>query len=137
MSGDPGGRRSMRLDRLRSGELLACSGGIVLAVALFLPWFGDADAWQSFDLLDVLLLFAAGVGVAVAAIAAANAKPDAPVTAAAMAVPVGAVAVLLVIYRILDPVGGGSREIGIYLGLAGSAAVAWGCWRSIRDERTG
>jgi hypothetical protein len=125
----------MRLDRLRSGELLAGTGGALLVVALFLPWFGDADAWQAFDVLDLVLLLAGLTGVAVAVIAAANAKSDAPIASAALIVPVGLLATLLVLYRVLDPVGDSSRRIGLYLGLAGGAAIAYGCWRSIRDER--
>jgi hypothetical protein len=127
----------MRIDRLGTGEGLAGAGGVLLAVALFLPWFGDLDAWQAFDVVDVLLLLAALAGIGVAILAAANAKTDVPVASAALAVPIGLLATALVLYRVLDPVGDASRKIGLFLGLAGAAAIAYGCMLAIRDDRTG
>jgi hypothetical protein len=125
----------MKLERLQSGEWLACAGGALLLVALFLPWFGDADAWQAFDVVDVILLIAALAGIGVAGFAAANAKTDAPISSAALTVPIGAVATLLVLYRLIDPVAGLAREVGLYLGLLAAAGITYGSWRSIRDER--
>ena len=88
-------------------------------------------------LLATLILLLAGLsGVAVGVLTAANSKTDLPITSAALAVPLGLLALLLVVYRLLDPVGGLDRRFGLYLGLVAAAAVTYGCWRSIRDERT-
>ncbi|MEK6278103.1 MAG: hypothetical protein AABM29_08830 [Actinomycetota bacterium] len=126
----------MRLERLRSGDWLAGAGGALLLVALFLPWFGEADAWRAFDVVDVILLIAALAGVGVAVFAAANAKTDVPITSSALTAPVGAIATLLVLYRLIDPVGGLDREVGLYLGLLAAGWITYGSWRSTRDERT-
>jgi hypothetical protein len=145
----------MRLDRLRGGEALAGGGGTLLLVALFLPWFGrDATfcialagfpcpgpvsltPWEAFSVVDVLLLIAALSGIGVAVLTAANAKTDVPVTSAALAVPIGLLATILVAYRVLEPVGELHRKVGLFVGLLASAAIMYGCWCAIRDEGTG
>jgi hypothetical protein len=127
----------VRLERLSGGDWLAGAGGALLLLALFLPWFGDADAWQAFDVTDVILLLAALAGIGVAVFGAANSKTDVPITSGALTAPVGALATLLVLYRLIDPVAGLDRKIGLYLGLLAAGWITYGAWRSIRDERTG
>src|SRR3712207_414895 len=86
----------MDADRLRKGELIAGIAGVALFIIMFLPWFGvdlgigdalqDAEdlgvavpdvedsvnfnAWESFDLIDLVLaitaLVAAGLAIATA-----------------------------------------------------------------------
>lgn len=126
----------MRLDRLGSGEALAGAGGLLLLVALFLPWFDQANAWEAFDVVDVILFGAALAGISVGIVTAVNAKTDAPVASAALAVPVGFLASVLVLYRVLNPVADLDRRFGLFLGLVASLAVTYGCWRAVRDERT-
>ena len=54
-------------ERMDGGRALAALGGIVLLVSLFLDWFKPGrDAWQAFEVLDLVL-----AGLALAAIAAA------------------------------------------------------------------
>ena len=54
----------MDLRRLRAGEWIAGVAGLVLLVALFLPWYGDEagsrTGWQSLGALDVVLAIATG-----------------------------------------------------------------------------
>ena len=144
----------MKTSRLDIGDWLAGAGGLLLLVALFVPWFGrddpycveivgvdcpqgaSFDAWQAFSLVDVILLLAAAAGIAMAVIAVANAKTDLPITSAAMTVPLGLLATFLVAYRVIDPVGDLSRKAGLWLGLIGAASITYGSWRSIRDERS-
>jgi hypothetical protein len=139
----------MKLDRLRGGELLAGGGGILLLGTMFLPWFGkvspfctplegyscghDFNAFQAFGFTDIWLLLAALAAIAMA-LAGANAKTDAQITSAAMTVPLGLVATLLVLYRVIDPPGSLDHRIGVFLGLAGCIAITYGSWRAVRNE---
>jgi hypothetical protein len=140
----------LRLERLRIPELLAGAGGALLLVTLFLPWFGkispycvalpgyscgrDFDAWQAFGFTDVLLLVAALAGIAMAA-AASWPKTDAAITSAALTFPLELLATILVLYRLLDPVGQLDPRYGIFVGLGACAALTYGSWRAMRDER--
>jgi hypothetical protein len=140
----------MRLDRLRGGELLAGAGAVVLFGSLFLPWFGkvspvctplighscgrNLSAWQAFGFTDIVLLAAALAGAAMV-VAGGQAKTDSQITSAAMTAPLGALATVLVLYRIVDPVGDMDLRIGLFLGLAGCLAVTYGAWRAVRNER--
>jgi hypothetical protein len=140
----------MRLDRLRGGELIAGAGGALLFGAMFLSWFGnhspfcvplagfpcghDFDAWQAFGFTDLVLLLAALCGIAVA-IAATNAKTDTQITSASLTVPVALLATLLTLYRVFEPPGNLDPRLGLFVGLGASAAVTYGAWRAVRNER--
>ena len=126
----------MRLSRIGGGEALAGVSGLVLLVALFLPWFADANAWEALAVADLLLAIAAAAGIALPVIAASNSKTDAPITASALIVLGGTIATILVLYRILDPVGDGSRGVGLYLGAIASIGIVAGSWWAAADERT-
>jgi hypothetical protein len=147
----PGGYFSgMRLDRLRGGDALAGAGGLLLLIAMFLPWFGKVspfcvplqghscgrnfDAWKAFEITDVILLAAALAGIAVAFFAGSSPKTDAQITSASIAAPVAALATVLVLYRVIDPVGKLDTRYGLYIGLAACAATTYGCWRAIRND---
>jgi hypothetical protein len=141
----------VRLDRLRGGELLAGVGGALLIAFMFLPWFGkvspfcvpipghtcghNVDAWQAFGLTDKLLFLAGLAGIAVAVLAAGSPKTDTQITSASMTVPIALLATILVLYRLLDPVRDLDRRIGLYLGLVASAAVTYGAWRAVRNDK--
>jgi hypothetical protein len=62
-----------------------------------------------------------------------------PPALATVACGIGALAFLVVLYRLIDPPGGGevSREIGVWLGLAESAAIALGGWLGMQEESPG
>ena len=126
----------MRLSRIRPGEAVTGLCGLVLLIALFAPWFGDADAWEAFTVADLLLATAAATAIALPIISASNAKPDAPISASALTVLAGFVASLVVLYRLLDPVGDGSRRIGLYLAVLASLGATGAAWRAMSDEGT-
>jgi hypothetical protein len=52
--------------RFEIGPLLIALAAIVLLVALFLRWYGAADAWDAFEIADVLLAVLAVACLAVA-----------------------------------------------------------------------
>jgi hypothetical protein len=134
----------MSLRWLKPGDWLAGLGGLALLVSLFLPWYSvagvdrDLTGWQSFAVIDVLLALAALVGIALAVTTAVRRTPAVPVALGVLGGPVGALAALLVLIRLLDPPG--PNELldlgpGAWLALAGALAVAAGAWWSLGDER--
>ena len=138
----------MDTSRLTTGDMIAGVGGVVLLISLFLPWYGvsidiggvsasdSGTGWEALDFIDILLLAVsvAAIGV-VAARAAGQLPPEVP--GAVVLLALGALAMLLVLYRIIDiPVDDVpdevdlSRKIGIFIALIGAAAVAYGGWRT-------
>jgi hypothetical protein len=147
----------MDVAALRRGELIAAVAGIALLIIMFLPWFGAGDvaaqeleiaqefgiaegvddtanAWQSFDFIDVVLLVTVIVAVGLAVMGAAGTSPNLPVAASALTAGFGILATLLVLYRIIDPPGEAEREYGVFLGLIASAGIAAGGWMAMQEE---
>jgi hypothetical protein len=144
--------------KLRTGELLAGIGGLALIGVMFLDWFGIAslggvqqqlptgipggistpetgiDAWQALDFIDFILLLTGATGISLAAVSAAGRKANIPLTKGVPAYVLGSVSVLLIIWRICDPVADGSLKIGIFLGLIAAGAVAIGGYMTATAE---
>jgi hypothetical protein len=131
-------------------------GGVVLLISLFLPWYGvsvdlagfsaseSGTGWEVLGFIDILLFLISVGAIAVVVAKAAGALP-ADVPAPVVLLGLGALAVLLVIYRIIDiPTEGDvpeqvdlSRKVGIFIALIGAAAVAYGGWRTNTESPTG
>jgi hypothetical protein len=129
---------------LRGGDVLAAAAGIVLLVALFLPWYTVSPTrerltgWQAFSIIDVLLAIAAVFGPAVAVSVMTRRSPTLPLALGTVGALAGAFAVILVLVRILDQPGPNqflSVAAGAWVGLAGAVGLTAGCWWSIADER--
>jgi hypothetical protein len=141
--------------KLSQGELIAGVSGLALFVVLFLPWYGvdvnvggfsaseSASAWEAFDMTDIVLFLVAGVAVGAAALRLADATPEG-IPVAAIVAGAGALAVLLVLYRLIelpgpdipDAAGAGidfGRRFGIFLGLVAAGGVAYGGYRQLSD----
>ena len=144
----------MDTSKLTPVDMIAAVGGIVLLISLFLPWYGvsvdvagfsaseSATGWEVLSLIDIILFLCAVVAVAVVAARAAGALPP-DVPAGVVLLAVGALAVLLCVFRIIDIPAGDvpdevdlSRKIGIFIALVASAAVAYAGWRA-NAERPG
>jgi hypothetical protein len=134
----------MDVRRLRLGEWLAAAGGAALIVSLLLPWYGargraeTLTGFESFSVVDVLLVAVAALALALAAAQATRRSPTVPVAAGVLTVVVGLLAVLVVAYRIVDQPG--PNEFvdvrgGAWVGLGATLAVLAGGWESIRNER--
>ena len=122
----------------------------MLLGVLFAPWFGKVspfcvplpgrscernfDAWQAFGVTDVVLLLAALSGIGLALVSGASSKTDAQITSAAMTVPIAFLATLLVLYRVIEPVGTLDPRYGLWIGLGACAAITYGSWRAVRNE---
>jgi hypothetical protein len=117
---------------LRSGELVGAIGGVGLLVAGFLPWYSaggvDATAWQAFSVTDIVLAAAAVMGLSVAICVLARILVSYPVAGSSVATGFGALAFVLIVYRVIDPPGGGGVdvEVGAWLGLVCAAAITLG-----------
>jgi hypothetical protein len=144
----------MDTSRLTPVDMIAGVGGIVLLISLFLPWYGvsvdvagfsaseSATGWEVLSLIDIILFLCAVVAIAVVGARAAGALPP-DVPAGLVLLAVGALALLLCLFRIIDIPAGDvpdevdlSRKFGIFLALISSAAIAYAGWRA-NAERPG
>lgn len=134
----------MNLDfaRLDRSELIGVAGGVVLALSLFLPWYGIAagaelngvggpttmTAWQTFNVLDILLLAGASAPLILAWIVVRGHQLSwAPGEVTAI---VGLIATVLILYNgIIDRAGPGlgiGLRFGWFLGLVGAFCILTG-----------
>jgi hypothetical protein len=136
---------------LKPGDVLAGVGGVLVLVALLVPWYslslpGDAlqgvavrvSGWEAFTVVDVLLALAGLAGIALTVASATRRSPVLPVSLGAIASVVGFVATLLVLVRILDQPGPDEFldvAIGAWIALVGALAITAGAWSSMSDER--
>ena len=130
----------MDLRKLRNGDWIALVSGVVLIVALFLPWYsagGDtASGWASLTVIDVVLAICALIGVAQWFFTAQQPTPAVPLAVAGMGAWTALVAVILVLIRIVDsPADGLGLEYGTFVALAAALGLFTGAWRSLGDER--
>ena len=139
------------------GAALAGGCGLLLLISLFLPWYGgtvsvaapggfggpisqsdSASAWEAMSGIDVVLLLIALVAIGAAAavvVQGTNTGMSRPMALAVAAA--GALAVLLVIYRLVEIPGAGDlgtlpggvevelgRKLGAFVALIAAAGVA-------------
>jgi hypothetical protein len=108
----------MDLRRLRAGEWVMGASGLLLFVALFLPWYelgqgivtgppddldAHASAWDAFTILDVLLALGALAAVAVVVVTVLEAVPAVPIALQSLVTLFAILLLLLVVFRLADP----------------------------------
>lgn len=135
----------MDLRRLRAGEWIVGVSGLVLLVALFLPWYGSEagddgaaslTGWQSLGALDVVLAAVALAALAIPVITATHRTPAVPLALQSLTTLTGIVALLLLLIRVLNiPDWAVEREWGLWLGLAATLGIVAGGLIAMRDER--
>jgi hypothetical protein len=130
----------MDLRRLRAGEWIAGGSGLVLLVALFLPWYSDdggsRTGWQSLGALDVVLAVVALAALAIPVVTAVQRVPAVPLALQSLTTLVGLLAVLLVLIRVLNmPDWAVEREWGLWVALAALLGIVTGALIAMRDER--
>lgn len=142
--------------RLRSGELVAGTGGLVLLASMFLlPWFGlpgtleptaltlrtvrtSLNGWHSLTSLRWLILLSILAALVLVFVQATNEAPAIPVTMSVVVAILGSLTALALVYRVLiDVPGAGSmieRKAGGFIGLVAAGAIAYGGYLSMRQE---
>jgi hypothetical protein len=138
------------MSRLRPADIVAGVGGLALLIALFLPWYGlaplfgandralpDATAWQALTVVDILLALIALLAIALPVVTAVASGPAKPVAFAVLSSVGSILAVLLVLWRLLDaPADHLELRYGAWIGLVAAVVMLAGCWGAMRDERT-
>ena len=97
----------MDLGRVRTWEWCTGLAGVVLLVALFLPWYGvdgagTATGWQSLSVIDVILALVALLAIAHPIVTAMQRTAAVPQSMAAFVVWMSLLAAILVLIRLLD-----------------------------------
>ncbi len=108
----------MDTSRVSLGEMIAAAGGLVLLVCMFVPWFGGertgrggalvavptTTGWEAFSgVLDILIVLLVALPIAVAAARANDAVLRLPLQEWAAVMLAGAILLLLVVARLIDP----------------------------------
>jgi hypothetical protein len=146
----------MDLDRLGTGEKIAAVSGILLFVFMFLEWFsvsvsgggfssgslGGGNAWDALSWIPIFLVITIAVAIGHALIEASETDLNAPLHGSTATTVLGAISVLLILYRIIDTPGGAdfvggsvdvSPSIGIFLSLIAAGGVAFGGYRGMQE----
>jgi hypothetical protein len=136
--------------RLGTGELIAGASGVVLLIALFLPWYGvdlevagasiggDVNAWEAMGFIDILLFLVALFAIAVPVARAVGSLPE-DVPAGLAVLVAGGFGLVLVLFRLIDVPGPDvpaiagdtidvGRRAGLFVGLIAVAGIAYGGW---------
>lgn len=149
----------MELDRLSIGEKIAAVSAVLLFAFMFFDWYGvevsgvggftgtisgaGGSAWDALDVIPIFLMLAIVVAIGVAIVRLTDADLEPPVSMNAIVAALGGLAVLLILYRIVDKPGGGdfggvavdlTLKIGIFLALVSAAGIAYGGWSAMREE---
>jgi uncharacterized membrane protein len=127
----------MDLRRIRAAEAIAGLAGAVLLASLFLPWFSSDGAelagWESFGVVDLITAGVAVLGISLPLISAGHEKTDLPIVATTAVCLAAIVEVVLLAYRLFEPVGDG-REAGPFVALVAAAALAATTWWAMSLE---
>jgi hypothetical protein len=140
----------MDVDRVSDGEKIAAVCAILLFIDMFFSWFGiggqigafasaagvdtSANAWQSFDFIDLFLLLTIIVACVSAATSGSGTAVNFPLSTAVALL--GAISTILVLYRIIDPPSSADRKFGVFIGLILAAGITYGGWRAMEEEGT-
>jgi hypothetical protein len=144
-------------DKLSTGEKVAGVSAVLLFVFMFFDWFGvkvsgvtgfsgelgGGNAWDTLDFIPLVLIVTVIAALVMVGVRLADSDFE-PVVPMSMIVTVlGALSVLLVLYRVIDPpnvteVPGVdidvTRKLGLFLGLLASIGVAYGGYRTMEEE---
>jgi hypothetical protein len=121
---------------MRRAEPLAGLGGLILLVSLFLPWYSPGGSgWEVLSVIDILLALLALLAIAVPLATLLTEGPAKSIGTAVIASALGWLAILLVLFRLIDePQAGYELDYGVYVALVGSILAWTGSWLSMRDE---
>lgn len=151
----------MKVDKLSTGETISAISAVLLFIAMFLDWFGTkvsgvpgfsgtieggggggVSAWDALDVIPIFLMLAIVLALAVAMVRLLDADLELSISLNAFVAAGGVLAVLLILYRMIDPPGFGvpgvsvdtTLRLGIFLGLVAAAGIAYGGYSAMREE---
>ncbi|HMJ02951.1 MAG TPA: hypothetical protein VK506_08410 [Conexibacter sp.] len=148
---------SFDASRLRTGEIVAAAGAILLFIFMFFfSWYGvggdfgtfaesagfdaSASGWQAHTVLRWLMLLTIVAALTLAFLTATQRSVALPVTMAVIVTALAALLTVLLAYRVVLNEPGPNElidvKIGAWLGLLSSATIAYGGYLSMRDEGT-
>jgi hypothetical protein len=143
--------------RLRRGELIVGASAVVLLASMFaLKWYGltaalrpiaarqgaptSLSGWNGLSHVRWLLLVTALAGLALVFFQATRRAPAVPVSVSAIALVLGVLSTLALIYRVLINQPGPNdlieRKAGEFVELAAVLVLTWGVYLSIRQKST-
>jgi hypothetical protein len=142
----------MDVNRLSTGEKIAGVSGVLLFIFMFFDWFTASasngfisvtvggSAWDAMEVIPIILMIAIVAAVGVAVVRLTDAVFEPAISMNAVVAILGAISVLLILYRIISPPDSGISEIsvdpavGIFLGLIAAAGIAFGGYRAMQEE---
>jgi hypothetical protein len=156
---------SLDINRLRRADRIAGAGAVAFLIFLFLfKWYGGSasssigglgfssniNGWHAFQNSRWIWLITIIVALGAVALTAAQRELQSPVKPSVIVAGLGALSMLLILYRIVHhPSGGVSGtiagvhysssygiKIGIWLGLIAAAAIAYGGYLAMQEEGT-
>lgn len=139
--------------RLRFGDVIAAAAGLLLFISLFLEWYTvsaesalvdvgfGGSGWEWLGFIDVLLFLCIAVAIGLAVMRALNMLPRLPIAPGLLLLGVGAVATLLVLFRLLvTPDDSGltgvdiSRSLGVFVAMVAALGMLVGGWLAWNEE---
>lgn len=146
----------MRIERLTPGEVLYGVAGLTLFGLMWGIWFEHPsaadipasaigfetrpDAWHAFAVIDVVLLFCVLCAVSGALLAATGSRLRLPLDADAVVAITGAMAVVLIGYRIAEPIENSGvayrRDLALFLAFGSAALIVLGGLLALRTKHT-
>jgi hypothetical protein len=92
--------------------------------------------WEAFEVTDVICAAAASIAVIRAATALVGESNDPDVPGAMLVGAFGAVALALVLYRVVNPpYVGMERQLGLWIGLFAAGAIVYGAYVAVQARR--
>jgi len=137
--------------------MIAGVSAVALFVFMFLPWYGESasfggvglsrnrTAWDVFSFVDILLFLVIVISIGLIVARALDSMPDLPQPPGLVVAAAGALAVLLILFRLIVIPDGNvdvdgvdfSRKIGIFLGLIAAAGITFGGWTAMNERASG
>lgn len=147
------------LDKLSPGEKIAGVSALLLFIFMFFDWFGvevsgvggfsgsvpgeGGSAWDALDFIPIVLLITIIAALVMAGLRLADSAYEPALPMSTVVAVLGAISVLLILYRIVFPPSFGSfggvsvdatLSFGIFLGLIAAGGIAYGGYSTMREE---
>jgi len=123
----------VNLRRVHPAEWLVGVFGLAIIAALILPWNGGEAAFESPDLLDVLLLLIAVMAACLPLVVASSARTNVPIVYETTLWPISLLLGIVLLAKAVFPPDGGFQS-GFWLAFAATLAMSVSVWRSVIRE---